>query len=148
ISCSRHVIVGTGGSPAIRAGVVPSATAQTVWQIANFAAPDNHFTARPHRCVIGSGSGNIKKTGSNPTVCIWLVSSARIKNVCEMVVVICSTPHNHFTPGPHGCVRNACAGYTCEAGGCPTITRGIVFPARVKNGVVDVSVGASTPNNH
>ena len=62
-------------------------------------APDDHFAAGPHCCVISSGSGRVGRAGSCPTIRAGIVSPAGVR-----VDAPSSTPDDHFTAGPDCCV--------------------------------------------
>ena len=61
------------------------------------APPDDHFAARPDRCVRVSGIRRIRGTCGYPTIRAWIVSPARVQKVERLVL---ATPDDHFTVSP------------------------------------------------
>src|SRR4029077_15774694 len=57
---------------------------------------------------------------------------------------IFSTPDDHFTAGPHGCVKESGRGRVRCAGGCPSISAGIISAAGIEN----AGEVKSAPYNH
>ena len=55
-----------------------------------------------------------------------------------------SAPDDHFAAGPHRRVSLSGSGRVGCAGGCPTVSAGIVSPASIKDGAVAVSA----PDDH
>ena len=70
------------------------------------AAPDDHFTAGPHCCVISSASGRFGRAGRCPSVRAGIISAAGV----QIADTVKSAPDNHFAAGPDCCVMRRAAG--------------------------------------
>jgi hypothetical protein len=134
---------GAGSSPIVRSRIIASASVEG---IAVKSAPDDHFTAGPHRGVINSGSGHIRRTGRRPTVRVRSVSSASADNMAVGSTVF-PTPHDHLTARPYSRVRVSDIGRVGGTGGCPRVGAGIISAS----GVEVLAVGKTefpTPDDH
>ena len=69
---------GAGGCPTIRAGIVFPARVKQVDTIG--PAPDDHFTAGPHRRVLEPCGGRIGSAGGCPTICAGIVPPTGVKH--------------------------------------------------------------------
>ena len=97
---------GTRSCPAIGGGIVSSASIKIHLGTPSVAAPDNHFTARPHCGVIDASSGAFVVL-----VAVQLsVLGLYLPPVFTMEDVIISAPDDHFTVSPHCCVTISAMG--------------------------------------
>src|SRR5438876_1971566 len=126
------------------AGRIVSSPGIQIGEAIRGSAPDDHFTACPHRCVIGSGSGRVVWGGRYPTIRTGIVSAAAIQRVG---ILIKSAPCDHFAAGPHGCVDYSRARRVSRARGCPSVCAGIVSAAAVQVLIATV-VQSPAPYDH
>ena len=89
------------------------------------SAPDDHLTAGPDCCVIGSGRGRVDGAGGRPTIRGGIVSPPANTP---------AAPDSHFAASPDCCVIGSGRGRVSGASGCPTVGGGTVFPAGVEIG--------------
>ena len=122
---------GCGSCPTIRTRIIFAARVHCKTAVID-PAPDDHFAAGPHRCVIGSASGRVSRIGGCPTVRVGIISAS---------AVIDPAPDDHFIAGPHRCVTRSGSRCVNGGGGCPTICPGIISPA----GIVDE---VAAPDDH
>ena len=119
-------IGGAGGCPAISAGIVSPASVQRAAAIRS--APDDHLTAGPN-CRVGVSRQRAHWW------CWWLSSYQCwdcISRQCSKSCCYQSAPDDHLTASPHCRVIGSGSGRIGGAGGCPTVSAGIVSPASVK----------------
>ena len=92
------------------------------------SAPDDHFAASPD-CRVSS-----RRTGALVVlVAVQLsVLGLYLPPVFKIPLSYQSTPDDHFTAGPDCRVNVSASGRVGGAGGCPTISAGIVSPAGVQ----------------
>ena len=125
VSC-RGRVDGAGGSPAVRARIVSSASVDNAAG-RHMSTPDDHFTAGPD-C-------RVKQLGQWAHWWCWWLSNCRCRDCisrrCSKSAVS-SAPDDHFTAGPYCRVIVSASGRVGGAGGCPTIRAGIVSPAGVQ----------------
>ena len=117
---------GAGSCPTICAGIVSSAGVQIAEIIQ--AAPDDHFAAGPHCCVIGRRSGRIGGAGSRPTIGAGIVSAAGV----QVAKAIICRPRRSFHCRSIPRCADSRQWARCCAGSCPTIGAGIVSAAGVR----------------
>ena len=121
-----------GWCPTVGVGII-SPAGVSVESDAHLSAPDDHFIARrPHCGMKGSTSRRASCAGGCPTVGAGIIFPAGIQIV--RADVIPSAPYDHFTAGPDCCVAIARVGRADDAGCCPIVGAGIVFPAGVEIG--------------
>ena len=76
--------------------------------------------------MIASGNGRIGDAGSYPKIDIGIVSAAAVEKE-----ITPPTPDDHVASGPDCRVRQSGIRRVASAGGCPTVSNGIVFAATV-----------------
>ena len=134
------VAVGVGVGVGSRFGAVSPAGVE----IAGKSAPDDHLAGGtgPHGRVSVSGIGRIGGAGGGPTISAGTIPSAGVQN--SMTFEIFSAPDDHLAAGPDCSEIESAIGRVSGAGGCPTISAGIISAA----GVESVSIDASAPDDH
>src|SRR5205823_11885047 len=91
------------------------------------STPDDHFSAGPHRRVIGSSSDlNWGDTSRRPAIRVGIIFATGVQLACVTV----AAPDDHFSACPHCSMPDSGLGSVSGAGGCPAIGAGIVSPAR------------------
>ena len=99
------------------AGIVSAAGVQITAKIV--AAPNNHFSASPHRRVTPSGRGGISGASRGPSVGDRVVPPAAVKP--SNWVVMKAAPDDHFAACPHCRMLNSGSGGVSGARSCPGI---------------------------
>ena len=107
------------------------------------SAPYDHLTAGPHRRVIVSSKGRVRRAGSRPTVSAGAVSAACIK--LDARAAKHPAPDDHFATSPHRRVTISRRRCIVEARGDPTVRAQVISAAGIA--VVKRFVDAS-PDNH
>src|SRR5204863_9495338 len=106
--------------PASRCWFVPATSIKVVVLVVT--APDNHFTARPHRRVKDSGQRRIDNRGRCPTIRAGIVSAAGVQN--RRVRNVVSTPDDHLATGPYRPVKLSCIRCIYRGGSSPSVITG------------------------
>src|SRR5439155_1650716 len=105
------------------------------------AAPDYHFSARPH-CRMGTAASRcVRRTRRCPGIYVRIISSPSI----EVVAAIIPAPYNHLAPSPYRGVIGSRARCFGVAPSRPTVCAWIVSPAAVQD---EIKVVLPTPDDH
>ncbi len=97
-------IVGAGGYPIIRAGIISPPGVQISETTIRFSAPDDHFATGPDCGVICPASWNVGRASGCPAIKSGIVSASGVQLLAATIDHI-ATPDDHFTAGPDGRVR-------------------------------------------
>ena len=141
----RRGVVATGGCPIIGADIVSAAGVQKNGIIQR-SAPDDHFAAGQHCGVTVSSPRHVSGASSVPTICAGSVYPTSIQSFNDAIIKS-SAPDDHLAADPDRCVNSSAIGRVRGAGGCPTITDGIVSPTGIPVMIVRI-LEISAPDNH
>src|SRR5882724_1135651 len=83
----------------------------------------------------------VGRTSGYPAIRAGAISPASVQGVITVGKI--PTPHNHFTASPNCRVEDSGTGSCCGVGCDPTVSPGIIPPARVQKGAVIAS-----PDDH
>jgi hypothetical protein len=151
ISPDRRRVRRAGDGPSVSSGAISSAGVQKVAVVVDLvvvgidlSAPDDHFIARPRRCMKQPGARRINNVGRSPTIRAGIVSSSSVKSGLRRGIRA-SPPDNHFRACPDSCVMRSWCGRVSGASGYPGIRSRIVFPTGIKDVCTTV---IATPYNH
>ena len=99
--------------------------------------------------MIISGSGRVGSGGGHPPI-LWVVFPARVQGTVKSITTSwpITSPDDHFAACPNCRVPISLGRRVGHAGGCPTISIGIVFSAVVEDGYEGGIIIESAPHDH
>ena len=107
---------------------------------AALSAPDDHFTASPHRCVSVRPSGALVVLVAAQVSVLGLSLPPEFKKL-----VLTTAPDNHFSAGPDCRVKSSSRRRVGDGGRRPRIGRRVVFAAGIQ---IASDVIITAPNDH